>query len=415
MSRIDQVIEEFEKKDVEYKNELCISFCEIGSEEATKIIKLLESNPSIRKLDLDHIKFLDGSIVQITEFLKSNKSIIEVSFEDMKFGYEGAVAIADMIKYNNSIKFIYLGSNNIGNEGIRLISEALKINKSIKKINFRENNITDEGVKYLVEALKINTSIDEITLKKNLIGLSGAKEIASLIKTSKTLECIDLSDNRIGGEGVKEIARALKHNKQIDVIDLSNTKSKDAIFEIIAMLKISTSIAFFNYKYNNLSSILEEKLKETIEENLNIVYCDDDPTVNCKIPFKYAKHISDSVGKPNIIPNEGGIFFYTEFLKRKAGIAAVLKYDDELKIPLELKARELIAKIEKEFAYNAHKILGICKALPFKTLPPELNALIFSFLDPQSIAHIAYNHLQESKKLESKVERKINSEVQLFI
>lgn len=253
-SKVPVKLSRFLKKIAEsLTDELNLSNLDITDEELKIILKALETNDSITKLNLAFNKLGKLSVKPLVQTLEDRKKpLIELR----------------------------LSNNNIGPEGISDFTQALKTNTALETLYLSHNNIGTKGAKALAEVLKINTAIKSLYLAQNKIGSIGLASLSDSLKTNNTLTTIDLSDNRIWDDGIEVLVTALQHNKSLSSLNLSsNNLEEDAFKNLTKLLDINNSLISIDLKgikiEQGLQSAIYEKTHkrqlEKIDESLGVI------------------------------------------------------------------------------------------------------------------------------------------------
>jgi Ran GTPase-activating protein (RanGAP) involved in mRNA processing and transport len=203
------------------------------------IASIIESDSSIRILNISGHNFLDSGIAVIARALIKNNSItdFDVSKCDEENPYyrsseSGMLpnTFSAMIKSNTNIKRLNLSSIFMSDDCMRLVTTAIQTNQTITELDISENRVTRRGISALARVISANSSIVNLRMW-HIFDTS----IQSQDSNSK---CIH---NFLG---------AFKSNSTITdlSIDISGMQIED-IYALARMIKINTSIVKLHIFY----------------------------------------------------------------------------------------------------------------------------------------------------------------------
>lgn len=201
--------------------------------------------PGLRKtlsLYRKHYDCYDTIIICSIINRSSEKCLTHVDLSWNEFGNHGAHAVARMLESNNTLKFLNISNNQIEDNGITGpmgIAAALAKNTVLTHLNIAKNKFKEAAAEKIACALKKNSTLTELVLSSNAINIQNCKGnvasinchrklyedmdivvIASLITSNKSLQKLVLSDNSIGDHGARSLAEALRTNKSLQKLIL---------------------------------------------------------------------------------------------------------------------------------------------------------------------------------------------------
>jgi hypothetical protein len=128
---------------LQHVQQLVLSYCGLGNVGVTEIAKCLETNTTLRALDLSSNLNVenDGAIAMAHALTQKNKSLARLCMGYCRIGNLGAIALANMLQHNNTMEFL----------------------------EFRMNmGTTDKGQQALLDSLFCNTSLLELLVTDTL-------------------------------------------------------------------------------------------------------------------------------------------------------------------------------------------------------------------------------------------------------
>lgn len=128
-----------------------------------------EENPpkycQLLELDLGDTAIGDEGVEHVSTLLESNTSLKTLNLNgNTKITVAGWKRLGKALKKNTTLHTLTLDFNKIGDDGIAGLVSGLKDNQTLKVLELEEGSISDEGGRKLVELLKCNTTILDITV-----------------------------------------------------------------------------------------------------------------------------------------------------------------------------------------------------------------------------------------------------------
>ena len=144
---------------------------------------------TLKTINFSHNAIGDRGITLLSKkFHWCDAKITSLSIWQCRFSIEGAESIAKILESNMTLKTLEIHGNHIGNAGIIVISKALK-NSNLHELHINHCGFSFEGAKALAEslALSINSNIISVNLWGNPITLEGARLLACLITVNRRI------------------------------------------------------------------------------------------------------------------------------------------------------------------------------------------------------------------------------------
>ncbi|VBB18910.1 leucine-rich repeat protein [Yasminevirus sp. GU-2018] len=221
-------------------------------EGAKCIAKLLETNKSIRHLDLFNTGILDEGCEHIFKALRTNTVL-----DTLYIGANGVTVtgVNHVVDYFNHIvdsdtksdtipeprlRTLFLDVNRIGDEGINLLCNALRRYGKMVRLSVGANRVTHVGMKYVADTFVddkslvfLDVGMCKATLNvhelPNNIGDAGVEHIQRLIEQNKTLRVLNVRHNGITDEGVDKIVTSLKTNTTLFKLHVEQSGGKNVL------------------------------------------------------------------------------------------------------------------------------------------------------------------------------------------
>jgi Ran GTPase-activating protein (RanGAP) involved in mRNA processing and transport len=244
---------------------------ELTDGEGVKMVEALQTNTTLRQLDLGGNKLGAESGKAMVEALKTNTTLRTVTLggavlsiaelttsasillSETRLGDASGLVIAHLITRNRSLTQLSLNGNQLGDAGGCALAVALQANMTLAQLDLGGNNLGPESGKAMGEALKTNTTLTQLSLNGNKLGDAGGCALAVALQANMTLAQLDLGGNNLGPESGKAMGEALKTNTTLTQLSLNGNKLGDAGGCALAVaLKASTTLTQLSLNSNEL-------------------------------------------------------------------------------------------------------------------------------------------------------------------
>ncbi|KAL6491374.1 hypothetical protein MHYP_G00017190, partial [Metynnis hypsauchen] len=204
---------------------LRLASCNLDSEACEILSSVLQSNSSLKELDLTNTDLQDSGVKLLSEGLKSSHCKLEIlRLASCNFGGKDCEILSSVLQSNSSLKELDLSSNDLQDSGVKLVSVGLKSSHcTLKTLRLASCNLGSEACEILSSVLQSNSSLKELDLSSNDLQDSGVELLPVGLKSSHCkLEILRLSGCMVTDEGCSSLASALKSNpSHLRELDLS--------------------------------------------------------------------------------------------------------------------------------------------------------------------------------------------------
>ena len=213
--------------------------------------KALEANKTLSELSLANLRIDETNGQALANMLKANKSLQILDLADNPgIGNQGALHIAEGLETNSTLKTLNLNHCGITLEGIQNVAQALTLNKTLENIDIGGNKITDTGVICLARALKANIGLAYLNLAECDMTDESLSELGMCLAESrsiKTLRIGQLFGPRITEKGLMELAIQLNDNySSLEILEISNTLLTDNLHKVMKELKKKVQVKLYS-------------------------------------------------------------------------------------------------------------------------------------------------------------------------
>ena len=229
---------------------------------AIVILKSLQTNNTLKELDLDDIQLGDGpETVEALQSLQMNQTLENLCIANTNLGPESGLAIGKSLQTNQTLVHLKLILNNIGSNGGVAIGNSLQTNQTLLHLNLGNNNLGPEGGIAIGKSLQTNQTLLHLDLCHNNIGPEGGIAIGKSLQTNQALVYLKLSFNNIGSDGGIAIGKSLQTNNTLNALSIEDTNlGNDGTLAIIRGIAVNNQNTFewLDISQNNITRLPSE-------------------------------------------------------------------------------------------------------------------------------------------------------------
>lgn len=221
-------------------------------------------NQSLTFLSIDKI-LADDEAELLAQSLKANHSLQTLSTM-FNFTRNGALSIRNALDSNATIKKLDVSNSFMGFEGAKEVCMCLKTNKCISEFQFNNNDLGRGNSLVLCDALKENSSVIILGIGFNYLGPEDGLAIADMLKINRTLTNLNVCTNELGTEGMLAIGASLQKNQVLRILD-ANSVSADIGQFLGTVLLHNKSLTEINLSDNDVEPDADRMIGEGLKVN----------------------------------------------------------------------------------------------------------------------------------------------------
>jgi hypothetical protein len=159
--------------------------------------------------------FGDEGCVQLCEVIAAGSSITALDLRGCNIRTGGAAALAKLLQTNNTLRTLDLEWNGIGSsdEAVAIIADALAVNQGLTSLDLRNNSVSPQGSCHLARALGANKALHRLDLRWNDVGVFGGNALAHALEANRTLCEMLLSGNKVCEDALAKIDDLVQRNR----------------------------------------------------------------------------------------------------------------------------------------------------------------------------------------------------------
>jgi len=199
---------------------------DVGDEELSSLAPFLNSNTTLRSLDLTGATFHAKAIKEVRHFFRRNSSLeVLVLGENSRVGDEGVeTVVSSLQRGRGKLQVLAIESCSVGRKGASSIADFI-CNKgsSLRILELSNNSIGDAGAEALVQSIKRGHRLGHLGLNNAEIGDQAALSLGELLKSNRSLHTLSLQNNKgITDVGASSLLEAVYKTDSIKTIIGSN-------------------------------------------------------------------------------------------------------------------------------------------------------------------------------------------------
>ena len=266
--------------------ELAISgIAGLGNEELISLAPFLNTNRTLRSLDLTGATFTSDAIHELRPFFSLNTSLEVLALgENPCIGDEGVhVLVASLLQSSGSVQVLAMDSCGIGIDGVASISSFMCHHHpgggtlSLRVLELSRNYIGDYGAQILADAiLRGQHRLGQLYLNYAEIGDDGALAFGRLLLSNQSLITLSLQNNtRITDLGASGLLESLFGSQSIkSIIDSNHTlKSMHLMGCSLISPRLLQRTAWYSLHHGRHLATKDASIRWKVEYHINNADC----------------------------------------------------------------------------------------------------------------------------------------------
>ncbi|XP_066537067.1 NACHT, LRR and PYD domains-containing protein 3-like isoform X1 [Hoplias malabaricus] len=202
-----------------------LSGCKLTKDSCESLGTVLQSENSLKELDLSNNDLQDSGVELLSAGLKSPLCKLEtLRLTGCRLGDKSCESLGSVLQSNSSLKELDLSNNVLRDSGVELLSAALKSPLcKLETLRLALCGLRDESCESLGSVLQSVNSLKELELSNNDLQDPGVELLSAALKSPLCkVETLRLSGCMISGKSCSSLASALKSNpSHLRKLDLS--------------------------------------------------------------------------------------------------------------------------------------------------------------------------------------------------
>lgn len=212
------------------------------------VIKLIETNANVRKLDFSEMTITPEIAERLAQAIKQNTTLqsLKLSQKRDTINLRSLEIICEALQQHPTLSTLSLSKCKLENGKIQPVCDLLKNNKNIKNLKLDQTDISDKDAKLIFEAARVHGSLEKLNLYWNYLGLTGAGYVADILSTNPRLKRLEVGGNcREFSNGLAKLAEAIAKHSSLEHLSFYwNYFNSEDIRLIANAIKQNQSISY---------------------------------------------------------------------------------------------------------------------------------------------------------------------------
>ncbi|KAK1784302.1 hypothetical protein P4O66_019952, partial [Electrophorus voltai] len=202
-----------------------LSGCGLTEESCKSFTSVLQTENSLRELEINNNDLQNSGVEQLCAGLKSSHCKLEIlRLSGCGLIEESCKSLTSVLQTENSLRELEMNNNDLQNSGVEQLCAGLKSSHcKLEILSLAICNLGENAYENLASALQLpNSLLRELDLSNNDMNNSGVEQLSAGLKSSHCkLEILRLSGCLVTEEGCSSLASALRSNpshlKELDL------------------------------------------------------------------------------------------------------------------------------------------------------------------------------------------------------
>ncbi|XP_076851503.1 NACHT, LRR and PYD domains-containing protein 3-like isoform X1 [Brachyhypopomus gauderio] len=228
---------------VKASRKVILSGCGLTEESCKSLTSVLQTETSLKQLEINNNDLKDSGVEQLCARLKSSNCKLEIlRLSGCGLTEESCKSLTSVLQTENSLKELKINNNDLQDSGVEQLCAGLKSsNCKLEILRLSGCGLTEESCKSLTSVLQTENSLKELELNNNDLKDSGAEQLCAGLKSSNCkLEILRLSLCGLTEESCKSLISVLQTETSLKQLEINNNDLKDSgVEQLCAGLKSS--------------------------------------------------------------------------------------------------------------------------------------------------------------------------------
>ncbi|XP_076875345.1 NLR family CARD domain-containing protein 3-like isoform X2 [Brachyhypopomus gauderio] len=224
---------------VKASRKVILSGCGLTEESCKSLTSVLQTENSLKKLEINNNDLKNSGVEQLCVGLKSSNCKLEIlRLSGCGLTEESCKSLTSVLQTDNSLKELEINNNNLKDSGVEQLCAGLKSsNCKLEILRLSLCGLNEESCKSLTSVLQTeNSSLRELQINNNDLQDSGVEQICAGLRSSHCkLENLRVSGCLVTEEGCSSLASALSSNpSHLKELDLTYNHPGDSGVKLLS-------------------------------------------------------------------------------------------------------------------------------------------------------------------------------------
>ncbi|XP_076851967.1 NACHT, LRR and PYD domains-containing protein 3-like [Brachyhypopomus gauderio] len=223
---------------VKASRKVILSGCGLTEESCKSLTSVLQTENSLKELEINNNDLQDSGVEQLCAGLKSSNCKLEIlRLSGCGLTEESCKSLTSVLQTETSLKQLEINNNDLQDSGVEQLCAGLKSsNCKLEILRLSLCGLTEESCKSLISVLQTETSLKQLEINNNDLQDSGVEQLCAGLKSSNCkLEILRLSGCLVTEEGCSSLASALSSNpSHLKELDLTYNHPGDSGVKLLS-------------------------------------------------------------------------------------------------------------------------------------------------------------------------------------
>ncbi|XP_076848301.1 NACHT, LRR and PYD domains-containing protein 3-like [Brachyhypopomus gauderio] len=228
---------------VKASRKVILSGCDLTEESCKSLTSVLQTENSLKELEVNNIDLQDSGVEQLCAGLKSSNCKLEIlRLSGCGLTEESCKSLTSVLQTETSLKQLEINNNDLQDSGVEQLCAGLKSsNCKLEILRLSGCGLTEESCKSLTSVLQTETSLKQLEINNNDLQDSGVEQLCAGLKSSNCkLEILRLSLCGLTEESCKSLISVLETETSLKQLEINNNDLQDSgVEQLCAGLKSS--------------------------------------------------------------------------------------------------------------------------------------------------------------------------------
>ena len=193
--------------------QLVACYCKFYGKGAESVGIMLRKNAKVKYLDISENPIGDDGISAISDGLHVNTMLIQLVAHNCEFRSKGAESVAKMLQTNKTLKYLDISSNHIEDDGITAVTCSIENNITLTELKLHDCKFHSKGLQNINKMMMINKSLIKLSVNDGDDDEDDGEALTTVLETYLKSNC-KLSQLSISGR-IHKIEHCISKAKDI--------------------------------------------------------------------------------------------------------------------------------------------------------------------------------------------------------
>ena len=237
--------------------------------ETIQIFNALQSNVSLRYVDMSLITINTDLVKDVAPVMKNNTMLEEIKVSKLLLKHGDFLNLEKHLVKFKGLKYLSFTGCTFGDHNIDNVETVIINNHELESLHLSHCKIMDQVVNKFVSPQNVYLKYLNIHNDQQLSNEVG--QIFSNLKLLNLLQCVDLTGNFMSNYSISDIEAMIKHNMHLQKLCLPNyVLNKTELRSIFQAIGTVSSLQYVDFSTNKVDNELASDVALLLTNNINL-------------------------------------------------------------------------------------------------------------------------------------------------